>query len=123
MYERLRSIESEEGVEIGSAEEEEDGSDKSQDASGNSAGEDPLRRDDTRAVNLISAQFRLKMSPAYLAFFVSSAICPEASKPVSVPAANKLQVESRVRLSVAYPIFDLQRENPVPSGRCSSAVV
>jgi hypothetical protein len=27
---------------------------------------------------------------AYLAFFVSSAMCPDASKPVSVPAVNKL---------------------------------
>lgn len=28
---------------------------------------------------------------AYLAFLVSSAICPEASKPVKVPAVNRLE--------------------------------
>lgn len=33
----------------------------------------------------------VRVRDAHLAFFVSSAICPEASKPVNVPAVKRLE--------------------------------
>ena len=42
------------------------------------------------------ALLRIPRAATTLAFFVSSATCPEASNPVKVPAVNKLETKNRV---------------------------
>jgi hypothetical protein len=59
----------------------------------------------------------------YLAFLVSSAMCPDASKPVIVPAVKRLRRCSIKAIPVSTKLDNILRQNPIPSRRSSGAII
>ena len=89
LHEWLRCIQRKKGVQIRSAEQEQDSGSKAKHSCSNCASQNATSCDDT-TIRSIKRKIR-SIIARYLAFFVSSAMCPEASNPIIVPAVNKLQ--------------------------------